>query len=269
MTTTIEGDPTTVAPSGWDCFAPTMFADRVTVITGAAGGMGRRVARAFYDLGSSVVLTDSDHDTVTAVAADLGPRASALTMDVSDSQSVTNAFEQVDKRQGRIDHLISCAAVITASPALEITPERWHRVMDINLLGTFLVCQQAIRRMSAQRSGRIVAVASDAGKRGGGGLIADAAYAASKAGVLSLVKSLAREFAGQGVSINALTPGPTDTPMHVGIPSEVKTRIASGLPIGRMGHPDDMAAAAVFLCSDAANFIYGASLNVDGGSMFE
>ena len=100
-------------------------------------------------------------------------------------------------------------------------------------------------------------------------MIADVAYAASKAGVLSMIKSLAREYAGRGVSINALTPGPTDTPMHDGVSAELKQRIADGLPIGRMGHPDDMAAAVMFLCSPAARFVYGASLNVDGGALFE
>lgn len=263
--------PVTVAPSSWACFAPHAFEDQVTLITGAAGGMGREVARAFRELGSTVVLTDVDGEAVAKVTADLSGEApaAAVTLDVADAAAVAAVFEQVGADYGRIDNVISCAAIITAKKALDITPEHWKRVLDINLLGSFYVCQEAVRRMKAQGFGRIVAVASDAGKRGGGGLVADAAYAASKAGVLSIVKSLAREFAGTGVRINALTPGPTDTPMHGGLSYELKDRIAAGLPIGRMGHPNDMAAAAVFLCSDAANFVYGASLNVDGGSMFE
>ncbi len=263
--------PVAVAPSNWACFAPSTFEGRLTLVTGAAGGMGREVARAFHELGSAVVLTDLDGDAVAEVAADLGEGApvTAASLDVADPAAVTAVFEQIDSDHGRIDNVVSCAAIITAARALDITTEHWRRVLDINLLGSFYVCQEAVRRMTAQGYGRIVAVASDAGKRGGGGLVADAAYAASKAGVLSLVKSLAREFAGTGVRINALTPGPTDTPMHGGLTQELKDRIAAGLPIRRMGHPDDMAAAAVFLCSDAANFVYGASLNVDGGSMFE
>ena len=116
--------------------------------------------------------------------------------------------------------------------------------------------------------GNIVCVASDAGVRGGGGLIADVAYAASKAGVLNMVKSVAREMAGKGIRINALNPGPSDTPLHRGISDELKARIADGLPMKRMGRPDDMAGAILFLCSSAASFVYGAALDADGGAMF-
>lgn len=260
-----------VPPGGWTCFNPATFEGQTTLVTGAAGGMGRAIARAFHELGARVVLADIDDQAVAGLAAELnGPApAIAATVDVADRTAINTLFDRIDTECHRIDNVVCCAAIITAARALDITETDWHRVLDINLLGTFSVCQQALRRMIAQRSGSIVAVASDAGKRGGGGLIADAAYAASKAGVLSVVKSLAREFAGTGVRINALTPGPTDTPMHGGISQELKARIASGLPVGRMGHPHDMAAAAVFLCSPAANFIYGASLNVDGGAMFE
>lgn len=263
--------PVHVQPGAWNCFTPGSFEGQVTLVTGAAGGMGRRVARAFHDLGSHVVLTDLDDDAVTNAADELsgGGKAVALAADIADDTRVREVFTHVDRAFGRIDNVVSCAAVITARKALDITPDHWQHVLGINLLGTFTVCQEAVKRMREQGHGNIVAVASDAGKRGGGGLIADAAYAASKAGVLSVVKSLAREFAGVGVRINALTPGPTDTPMHGAVSTELKHRIAASLPIGRMGHPDDMAAATVFLCSPAAAFVYGASLNVDGGAMFE
>jgi 3-oxoacyl-[acyl-carrier protein] reductase len=244
------------------------------MVTGAAGGMGRRVARAFVDLGASVVLADSDPRSLADLVEELGvagdaDRARAVRLDVTDDAAVEQVFTELDAGYGRIDHLVTCAAVITAARTPQITPEHWQRVLGINLIGTFAVCQRALARMTEQGNGNIVAIASDAGKHGGGGLIADVAYAASKAGVLSMVKSLAREYAGRGVSINALTPGPTDTPMHSGISDDLKRRIAAGLPIGRMGHPDDMAAAVMFLCSPAAKFVYGASLNVDGGALFE
>lgn len=266
-------EPVTVAPSSWHCFAPDTFAGQVTLVTGAAGGMGREVARAFHELGAHVWLTDLDGAALAAAAEELrtpgGPELTVCPADVADPFAVAEVYRTIDERHGRIDNVASCAAVITAASALEMTTEHWDRVLRINLVGTFSVLQEAVRRMTAQGSGQIVAVASDAGKKGGGGMVADAAYAASKAGVLSVVKSLAREFAGSGVRINALTPGPTDTPMHGGLANELKERIAAGLPIGRMGHPKDMAAAILFLCSPAANFVYGASLNVDGGAMFE
>lgn len=266
-------EPVTVAPSSWDCFAPDAFSGQVTLVTGAAGGMGREVARAFHQLGAHVWLSDLDADALKTTAAELatpgGPDLVTCPADVADPAAVAELYTTIDEEHGRIDNVVSCAAVITAASALDMTPEHWERVLRINLTGTFSVLQEAVRRMTEQRRGRIVAVASDAGKRGGGGLVADAAYAASKAGVLSLVKSLAREFAGTGVRINALTPGPTDTPMHRGLTEALKARIAAGLPVGRMGHPTDMAAAIVFLCSPAAAFMYGASLNVDGGALFE
>lgn len=257
-------------PAGtWDCFSSTTFTDQVALITGGGGGMGERIATAFHDLGATVVITDIDAGLAETVALKLGDRAEARALDVSDPDQVADTFEYIDGRHGRIDHVVSCAAIMTANRTPEITRSSWDRVMNINLLGTFLVCQQALQRMTGQHAGHIVAIASDAGKRGGGGLIADAAYAASKAGVLSLVKSLAREHAGAGVSINALTPGPTDTPMHDTVSSDLKERIAASVPLHRMGHPDDMAAAVMFLCSPASRFVYGASLNVDGGSLFE
>ncbi|MQA01958.1 MAG: SDR family oxidoreductase [Streptosporangiales bacterium] len=265
--------PVAVAPSSWDCFAPDTFADQVTLVTGAAGGMGREVARAFHQLGAHVWLSDLDGAALETTAKELrtpaGPELAVFPADVADPSAVAELYRRIDERHGRIDNVVSCAAVITAAAALEMSTEHWDRVLRINLIGTFSVLQEAVRRMTARGTGQIVAVASDAGKRGGGGLVADAAYAASKAGVLSVVKSLAREFAGTGVRINALTPGPTDTPMHGSLSDALKERIAAGLPIGRMGHPKDMAAAIAFLCSPAAAFIYGASLNVDGGAMFE
>ncbi len=178
------------------------------------------------------------------------------------------AFAAVDQELGPLDHAVTCAAILTSTRIPATTWAHWHKVLDINLLGTFFVVQGALARMLPRKQGSIVCVASDAGFRGGGGLIADAAYAASKAGVLSLVKSVAREIAGSGVRINALSPGPSDTAMHKTITPELKARIADGLPMKRMGRPDDMAAAILFLSSSAAGFVYGASLDVDGGSMF-
>jgi 3-oxoacyl-[acyl-carrier protein] reductase len=258
-----------IPPARWDCFADDSFAGQVVMVTGAASGIGRSTARAFYDLGASVVLVDHNRAGLDALAGQLGERATPMACDISDGAQVEGVFASCDERFVRLDAVVAAAGIITAKPAFDIEPADWQRVLSINLVGTFSVLTAALRRMVPQRSGSLVAVGSDAGKRGGGGLIADAAYAASKAGVLSIVKSLAREFAGSGVRINALTPGPTDTPMHAAVSAELKQRIGAGLPVGRMGHPDDLAAAAVFLCSPAAQFVYAASLNVDGGSLYE
>jgi 3-oxoacyl-[acyl-carrier protein] reductase len=258
-------------PTPADAFAADHFAGQSVLITGAAGGMGLETARAFAAHGATVVLTDLDGAAAERGAAAIraaGGTAIARALDVGDPASIEAAFKAIDREIATLDHVVTCAAIITAARTPGVTWEHWRRVLDINLLGTFFVVQQALARMVPRQRGTIVCVASDAGFRGGGGLIADAAYAASKAGVLSLVKSVAREMAGSGVRINALAPGPTDTAMHKTISAELKEKIAAGLPMKRMGRADDMAAAILFLCSSAASFMYGAALDVDGGSMF-
>ncbi|TNC24112.1 SDR family NAD(P)-dependent oxidoreductase [Amycolatopsis alkalitolerans] len=245
-------------------FASDGFAGRVALVTGAAGGMGLAAAQAFAACGARVVLADRDEDGVREAAV---PGATALVLDVTDESAVARAVDGIVEETGRLDHVLHCAAVITACHSREADAAHWRRVLDINLVGAFVVAQAALRHMEKAGSGTVVLVASDAGFRGGGGLIADSAYAASKAGVLSLVKSLAREFASTGVRVNALVPGPSDTPMHAAVPAELKQRIATAIPVGRMGRPGDMAAAALFLSSPGASFVHGAALDVDGGLM--
>jgi 3-oxoacyl-[acyl-carrier protein] reductase len=250
----------------WQEFGPDGFADRLVLVTGAASGIGLEAARAFHAHGARVVMADVNGSLLSRVAAGL-PGATAVPLDISNDDQVVTAFAQIHAEHGPIDHLVHAAAIITAKRFLEQDAAHWRRVLDVNLVGSFSVVRAVLGPMVDRGAGTIVVVASDAGFRGGGGLIVDAPYAASKAGVLSLVKSVAREFAGSGVRINALVPGPTDTSMHAAVSGELKQRIAAALPVGRMGRPDDMAAAILFLSSPAARFVYGSALDVDGGSM--
>ncbi|TPM40567.1 SDR family oxidoreductase [Mesorhizobium sp. B2-3-4] len=252
-------------------FAQDSFAGKTVLVTGAASGMGFETARAFLSKGAEVVMCDRDAEGLARRHDELGAMAGTphkVVADMGDPDSIARMFDYCDARLARLDNVVTCAAIITAKRIPEQDWAHWQRVLGVNLLGTFFTVQGAVRRMLGSGGGNIVCVASDAGVHGGGGLIADTAYAASKAGTLSLVKSVARELAGKAVRINALNPGPTDSPMHSHIDPALKDRIAANLPIRRMGRPDDMAAAILFLCSDAASFVYGAALDVDGGSMF-
>lgn len=258
-------------PQTYATFTDDCFAGKSVLITGAASGMGLETARAFSSKGAEVVMADRDEGGLEHYGAELrqaGGKIHTVKVDVSDAGSLASAFDFCDGHLARLDNVVTCAAVITAKRIHEQDWAHWHKVLDVNLLGTFFTVQAAVKRMlNNPNGGNIVCIASDAGVHGGGGLIADTAYAASKAGTLSVVKSVARELAGKQIRINALNPGPTDSPMHSHIDQALKDRIAANLPMRRMGRADDMAAAVMFLCSPAASFAYGAAFDIDGGSM--
>ena len=191
-------------------FAKDHFAGQTVLITGAASGMGLETARAFASHGAEVVLADIAAGPAADAAEDIvaaGGKAHGVALDVGNPDSIADAFGFIDHTLGRLDNLVTCAAIITARKIPDQDWAHWRRVLDVNVLGTFFCVREAVARMRKAGSGNIVCVASDAGVRGGGGLVADTAYAASKAAVQSIVKSVARECAGQGVRINALNPG--------------------------------------------------------------
>jgi 3-oxoacyl-[acyl-carrier protein] reductase len=242
--------------------------DRVLVITGAASGMGRAIARAADREGARLVLSDFDGDRLKATAGELGGEVRHLRADVTRLPEIEAVFALAERELGRIDGLVTCAGIITTSPSLEVTAEEWDRVFAVNARGTFFTVQAALRRMIPRGQGRIVTIGSDSYKLGGG-RIANIPYAATKGAVVTMTKGFARMLAGTGVRINCVNPGPCDTPMHAPLTPEQRTMLAGRIPLGRLAQPEEIASAVLFLLSDAASFVFGESFNVDGGVLME
>jgi 3-oxoacyl-[acyl-carrier protein] reductase len=228
---------------------------KVAIVTGAASGIGHACTEALEAEGASVLACDLDADE------------GALQVDVAKPEDAERMVDEAVGRFGRLDVLVTCAGVFHATPFDQITPEEWDRIHAVNLRGTFLSAQAALRVMIPQRSGRIVTIASLAGQAGG--LAAGAAYAASKAGVVALTKSIARFAGPHGVTANCVNPGIIDTPMTVAWPADVRERNVRATPLGRTGRPEEVASVVVMLASDAASFVHGAHVDVNGGLLMD
>ncbi|QDZ00363.1 SDR family oxidoreductase [Nitratireductor mangrovi] len=237
---------------------------RVVVVTGAAGGIGRALVELLAADGDRVVAVDLPGTDVVRLAEDLGPRHVGLTCDVSNEAEITALFAEIDRRFGRVDVLINNAAMgPTMAPTIDTTLEAFRRAVGVNLIGPFVLAREAARRM--RPGGAIVNTASLAGVLGNP---RRNAYAASKAGLISLTKSLACEWAALGIRVNAVAPGYVRTPMVAELERLGKADLAAvrrRVPMGRIGRPDEIAEALRFLASDRARYVTGAVLAVDGG----
>jgi 2-hydroxycyclohexanecarboxyl-CoA dehydrogenase len=239
--------------------------ERVAVVTGAAKGIGAGIARQLSADGCSVAVLDLDTSGAQAIASELS--GSHHEVDVSSYQGAAAAVAEVIDRWGRIDVLVNNAGWDKVEPFLDNTPDLWDLLIGINLRGPINLCHTVLPHMVSQGSGRVVNVASDAGRAGSSG---EAVYSACKGGVIAFTKAVAREMARHGITANCVCPGPTDTPLLAEIRSSdtgdrIIDAIVRATPLRRLAQPEDIATAVSFLASPGATFITGQVLSVSGG----
>ena len=238
---------------------------RNAVVTGAAKGIGAAIAERLVDSGAAVALWDIDADRLADTAARLAARGEVLShgVDVTDPRVIAQAAERCIAAFGHVDILVNDAGTVgTLGKVWEQPLENWERMLRLNLTGTFLCCQAFVEHMMANGYGRIVNIASNAGKMG---VPNNAPYAASKAAVISLTKSLAKETAATGVLVNAICPGGANTDLFTGFPEEYRQQIVGGVPMGRLVEADEIAALAAWLASEECSFTTGATHDITGG----
>lgn len=245
---------------------------KVALVTGAMRGMGKAHALALSSQGAAVAVTDIDEGQCAMVVSEIegrGGQAMCLQMDVSDKGQVEKAFDAVVARFGKLDILVNNAGIYFAKPALELTEEEWEKTIHINLKGQFLCAQRAAKEMAKQKWGRIINIASIASGQAGIGIMASAHYTASKGGVIGMTESLATEWAHLGITVNAIAPGAIDTPMmsKESMSKEAMEAMLARIPMRRVGKPEDVSPMVVYLASDEASYVTGATFTIDGGWM--
>jgi NAD(P)-dependent dehydrogenase (short-subunit alcohol dehydrogenase family) len=243
------------------------------LVTGAGSGLGREVAvqiaqKRVHVFCLDVVQKGLD-ETLTRIDH-AGGSAEALVCDVADERAVAAAFAAVKQSYRALDGIVTCAGITSQTSILDLTLAEWERCLAVNLRGTFLCVQAALRLMIPRNTGRVVTIGSDVGTRGGGRL-AKSAYGAAKGGVIVFTKSIARELAAMklAIRVNCACPGPMQTAMNADMSDDVRRMVESSVPVGRIGAPQEVAAAVLFLLSDEASYVYGETFNVDGGVVMD
>ena len=240
---------------------------RVAIVTGAASGIGRGIAEAFAEEGAAVAIADKNEQGAQTVAdgiAGCGARAIAVQVDVTDGALVGAMAERVLADLGRIDILVNNAGIDTISTLVEMPLAMWQQMMDVNLTSVFLCTKAVLPTMIAQRSGRIINMGSQLGLEGTDRMVH---YCAAKAGVHGFTKALAYELAPHNINVNAIAPGPIETPLLESIPEDWLEKKKASIPLGRFGRVEEVTPTAVLLASDGGSYYTGATLNVSGGDV--
>jgi 3-oxoacyl-[acyl-carrier protein] reductase len=235
---------------------------KTAIVTGASGGIGSAIACALARQGASVVLSGTRLDALNATAASIGARSSVVPANLAESGEAEALIKAAEKQVGAIDILVHNAGITRDGLVMRMSDEDWSRVLEVNLSAGFRLVRAALRGMMKKRSGRIIGISSVVAATGNPGQVN---YAASKAGMIGMMKSLAREVATRGITANCIAPGFIQTDMTETLGEERRKAILASVPAGRLGTADDVASCAVFLASDEAAYITGQTLHVNGG----
>ena len=236
------------------------LAGKTALITGASGGIGGAIAKALAAQGATVGLAGRRKQALEAVQSKVG--GAVLVADLSDAAGCDQLVKEAEQALGQIDILVNNAGLTRDGLALRMKDEDWDAVIEVNLTGTFRLIRAAMKGMMKRRAGRIINIASVVGITGNAG---QANYAASKGGMIALSKAFASELAPRGITVNCLAPGFIATAMTADLPEKTRTALLASIPTGRMGQPEEIAAAAAFLAADEASYLTGTVLNVSGG----
>ena len=238
------------------------LAGQSALVTGASGGIGGAIARVLHGAGAAVGLTGTRRGALDTLAGELGERAHVLVADLSDPEAPDRLVKEADAVLGQVDILVNNAGITRDNLTLRLRDEDWQAVLDVNLGATFRLTRAALRGMVRRRQGRVVSITSVVGVTGNPG---QANYAASKAAIIGMSKSIAAEVATRGITVNCIAPGFIATAMTEKLSAEQQAKIAAAIPAARMGTPDEIAAAVLFLASREAAYITGQTIHVNGG----
>lgn len=235
---------------------------KTALITGATGGIGRAISKKMHAQGATLALTDMNMDALKAFQSELGDRVFVYSANLTDSDSLKELVKNAEADMGKVDILVNNAGITKDGLSMRMSDEQWQAVLDINLTAGFKLARTVMPGMMKNRFGRIVGMASVVGVMGNAG---QANYSASKAGLIAMSKCLGQELASRNITVNCIAPGFIKTAMTDALPDEAKAKLMEKIPMGRLGMPEDIANAVVFLASDEAAYITGQTIHVNGG----